>query len=717
MVHWSKLPKELFLTFLFLLSFCVVASGAEWSPPMVVNSDTTQDYAPLITPCSTGVWVAWARYTSNGYCLYASQYQGDGWGEPVRISQDSSPGIWTYGVTEDHQKKAWGGWYFGSIPLKKSFDDWGIYISTCDSSSWSTPSFVYPAGPGGCEFPEDMVMTTDKIDKIWMVWEAHVHVGGEQFESIYYSYYDGISWSPITLVAGGSGFFEENYMSPAVTADSLGNIWIGYVGQEVVTASWKSIYKLIVNGSVIDATDTTFSLGSPSMTSDKFNRVWVSWVRKDSIWARYHNASGWQIASPVTKGSSPSMTSDPSGRTWLSWASGGNIYTSYYEAGSWSTPILVSASVGGSYPSMTTDNFGNPWVVWEKNGDIYASVYRAVQTDPLGPDDFGYFAYDDGDCNYTEAPTYNWIALPNSNSIPYSTWTPAGGGVGDNDDEGYFVKPLGFSFKYYGISYDTLFCSSNGYIAFRKSDVDTFAFIPTPVLNLSRPNNSIFGFWTDLDGGGSSGGHGQAFFHTNNLDTGIVEFRGWGHWFHPVADTETFEFILSKYGASSGNGEITIQYKVVSLADSCTVGLENTNATAGLQYLYNNLYDITSAPLQNGRAIKFTTDFPMLGVEQQATDVRLRRPDVKLFQNYPNPFGQMTEIRYQIPEDGRVTLRLYNVTGQLVRTLVDERCSGGFYTRRWDGTDESGKRVASGVYFYRLQAGNFTNTKKMILIR
>ncbi|UCH84828.1 MAG: T9SS type A sorting domain-containing protein, partial [Candidatus Latescibacterota bacterium] len=91
----------------------------------------------------------------------------------------------------------------------------------------------------------------------------------------------------------------------------------------------------------------------------------------------------------------------------------------------------------------------------------------------------------------------------------------------------------------------------------------------------------------------------------------------------------------------------------------------------------------------------------------------------ELAQNYPNPFNPSTTIRYSIKERGRVTLRIYSVAGKLVRTLVDDIQSPlaeGFLVM-WDGTSTSGNATASGVYFYRLTAKNFTKTKKMIILK
>ncbi|HUU28682.1 MAG TPA: choice-of-anchor D domain-containing protein [archaeon] len=90
-----------------------------------------------------------------------------------------------------------------------------------------------------------------------------------------------------------------------------------------------------------------------------------------------------------------------------------------------------------------------------------------------------------------------------------------------------------------------------------------------------------------------------------------------------------------------------------------------------------------------------------------------------LRQNYPNPFNPTTTISYSIPENSEmpVTLNVYNIRGQLVRTLVNEVKSAGFYQVQWNGEDNRGRKITSGIYIYRIQAGDFVQTRKMVLLK
>lgn len=88
-----------------------------------------------------------------------------------------------------------------------------------------------------------------------------------------------------------------------------------------------------------------------------------------------------------------------------------------------------------------------------------------------------------------------------------------------------------------------------------------------------------------------------------------------------------------------------------------------------------------------------------------------------LDQNYPNPFNPTTKIEFVLSKSGQVRVEIFNILGEKVKTLIDQHLKAGRQLVEWDGKDESGEEVASGIYFYRLQTDNFTETKKMVLMR
>jgi hypothetical protein len=111
-------------------------------------------------------------------------------------------------------------------------------------------------------------------------------------------------------------------------------------------------------------------------------------------------------------------------------------------------------------------------------------------------------------------------------------------------------------------------------------------------------------------------------------------------------------------------------------------------------------------------------------VEIPVDDGKISVPQAfELSQNYPNPFNPTTTIKYTLTSLGNgeeslpTTLKIYNILGEVVRTLVDEPKSAGVHYEVWDGKDDQGHQVASGIYFYRLRAGEFSETKKMVLLK
>jgi hypothetical protein len=88
-----------------------------------------------------------------------------------------------------------------------------------------------------------------------------------------------------------------------------------------------------------------------------------------------------------------------------------------------------------------------------------------------------------------------------------------------------------------------------------------------------------------------------------------------------------------------------------------------------------------------------------------------------LQQATPNPFAEATSIRFSVANRTHVTLEVYNILGQRIRTLVDEPLEANSYERAWDGRSDSGSEVSSGIYFYKMVAGDFSATEKAVLLR
>jgi hypothetical protein len=138
-----------------------------------------------------------------------------------------------------------------------------------------------------------------------------------------------------------------------------------------------------------------------------------------------------------------------------------------------------------------------------------------------------------------------------------------------------------------------------------------------------------------------------------------------------------------------------------------------------------DVHDLTAVSLTDSTG--YTVYYPEVvpgGVEvlvptdvNDGTNTDLLPTEFALSQNYPNPFNPTTTIDYALAERTKIQLIVYNLLGQPVKVLVDATQPAGTYSAVWDGTDRNGGQAASGVYFYRLIAGDNVLTKKMMLLK
>jgi hypothetical protein len=489
-------------------------------------------------------------------------------------------------------------------------------------------------------------------------------------------------------------------------------------------------------------------------------------------------------------------------------------------------------------------------VAYSANGAAQVDTFRLklgnkLITDPQGPDEYGYYCFDNGDAGFAQTPVYSWVEID-----------PGFGGSGTllplndpGEDLDQSVNlPLPFTFRYYGETTNEITVCSNGWIStWANNSFNDFRNyeIPSPI----GPNGHLCPFWNDLIT--HSGGHVYAWHDATNHRF-IVE---WSRLYVASSSTaEVFEVILydpAYYSTPTGDGEIVFQYHTISdIANAyandnpySTVGIESPDQRDGLEVVYWVTYDDPAAAhLQNGRAYRFTTALssaslnldvtltpinppivvPAQGGSFQFTAAvlnngpspapfsawaRIKYPDgtytaptlgpvilsppvgvavsrlrtqnipstyptglytylgyanstftypavdsssftftksavadggptvwdalcggelfpgeapvallqpssYSLEQACPNPFNPSTAISYQLAAFSHVSLRVYDTAGRLVSTLVDNWQEAGSHQVTFDGS-----RLSSGLYFVKMQAGDFRAVQKMMLIK
>ena len=142
---------------------------------------------------------------------------------------------------------------------------------------------------------------------------------------------------------------------------------------------------------------------------------------------------------------------------------------------------------------------------------------------------------------------------------------------------------------------------------------------------------------------------------------------------------------------------------------------DTTTITAGEPPEAGDVFFIrTTKPFRSGDVFRFPEVITSVA---SRPDEALSPLTYELFPNYPNPFNPETTIQYSLAVSGRVTLHIYNILGQRVRTLVDDVLEAGVHRVQWDGKDEGGRNIASGVYLNRVRSGDFVQARKLLLLR
>ncbi|MFC1887191.1 choice-of-anchor D domain-containing protein [Candidatus Cloacimonadota bacterium] len=367
-----------------------------------------------------------------------------------------------------------------------------------------------------------------------------------------------------------------------------------------------------------------------------------------------------------------------------------------------------------------------------------------------GPDQFGYYWRDNFD---DQGPEYDWFDI-----------SGLGENIGIIDVNSHAEIPLPFPFYFYGLPYYDIAVSSNGYLTFGNNAEDqSNDQIPFVI----DPDNLIAPLWDYLTPGLGSV---HSYFDETEYRF-IIQYTDWSFYVSGGLSALTFQVQLYP------NGKIAFIYETLEGdLTSCTVGIENYNASDGLQIAYNEDY------LQGSMAIEIFFQPDWLQLDQYAGSIPHDDPDPllltvdssglsegvyyaelqiysndthnpfisipitlnvsntgaeddvvvngsKLIGNYPNPFNPSTVISFQLSGDSNqdVELLIFNIKGQKIKDLTPEATSSvnlsgversaSTHNITWNGTNDNNQSVPSGVYFYKIKSGSFTDTKKMILMK
>jgi len=206
-------------------------------------------------------------------------------------------------------------------------------------------------------------------------------------------------------------------------------------------------------------------------------------------------------------------------------------------------------------------------------------------------------------------------------------------------------------------------------------------------------------------------------FHTVELNT-------------PVSLSSGDDFYIYVYISDGGHPYDRTSVVPVLLGSDKKSTVVESSAQAGESYFYDgnqwiDLYTFIDPnwPSLSGYTIEGTTNFCIKGLAVTDTQTGILNSDdympetIELAQNYPNPFNPITTIRYGLSKNITVKISVFELSGKLIKTLVDEKKSAGWHEVKWDGTNQLGNSVGTGMYIYKIQAGNFQKVKKLIFMK
>lgn len=235
----------------------------------------------------------------------------------------------------------------------------------------------------------------------------------------------------------------------------------------------------------------------------------------------------------------------------------------------------------------------------------------------------------------------------------------------------------------------------------------------------------------------TSVGSGHAYVEVNGVD-GLSDWSATPHNVTYVNQDASLPVELSSFTASADDTKVTLKWETGSEVGNIGFYVYRGETTDGPFKKISNLIE-GAGNSAIGRAYEFIDkkikpaktyfyyieDVDVYGIRDKSDAIQVIIPlpkqpkETKIFQNFPNPFNPETWIPYQLAKEAEVVLRVYNVKGQLIRTLrLGKQSEGSYLTKEraayWDGRNEFGEKIANGVYFCTLHAGNYTAARKML---
>jgi len=572
------------------------------------------------------------------------------------------------------------------------------YISSKDDGkTWSTPLVLNDGS-----LPVIAVDSKNAPAISWIKqWEPNLGGG------VYFSHKTATGWSPAETLAFMYAVpwdYICGYSPPAMSIknDTVSLVYEKSYGGGIppyVTKGW-SLYQ------------TRFALNNIG-------------AKKDTILDHY----SYSVPPPWAVPTSATMATDYKGADHIAWHKLGKIYYSMRKIdGTYSSIVEISGPGSAENPSINISGVAN--VVWEENGDIYKRTGYDQKWDPIinvsRSSSASMMPYVCGsDILWTEDVSNDYEVFRTTYSTEKMTYI-APDNLSSTDYASIFPHEIkvqtAIGTKTYCIWAEEIEPNVLWGLTFM---VDTTALEPIYAVDTGQETPSIFNVQRDgfIVYGSQAKTDDNTIEPYKTVDYDSTELI---YCFDNIDPDKKYRILLSFYHESGSDikmkpyindlplGEIKVKSGEEVILDKQLSEASNRDGRIILRIEKHKGIMAVCGKILIHEVIKGNGQ----GGAQLAEVGSIGQAFIyKLYQNAPNPFNGQTKINYQLAKPGNVSLKIYNTLGQLVNTLVHGHQQPGIYSAIWNGKDNAGRVTASGIYFYRLESGDFKATKKMVVLK
>ena len=446
---------------------------------------------------------------------------------------------------------------------------------------------------------------------------------------------------------------------------------------------------------------------SVKLTVDHQGRIWCVWDLWSSpahnrILTSYYENEVWSKPDTVmpdtiyTIPGTIDIAVDKNGNLWVVAGDDPRIFARYFNGTQWSNVMVVPGFRGCNFGAKcAVDSLGNFWVAWVTD---YFFTYQI------------YSSYYNGE---------GWSDLILVSGDTCADWIPPGGMTVDRDGAIWIIWSSRLYYPYYLYKIHTNVYRTDSWsepiLLYTDSLPNLWCSVFSGEMTTSY-DGLVWASWYEEQDAST------AYIYTAYYDTGwsnpiLVTTTSHTNWIIPVMASDAQNRVWLAWNAMPERTPF-IYYSIWDGSAWSEPALVDTLSGRNPAIVYDPYRDriwVAFVSRREGYPAVYVSYTQATGVEERHEDDS-KCQTLKL-QVFPIPFNQVMQIHCTLPRSSKVLMKIYDISGRLVKTLVDEKLEGGLHTLSWDGKDELRKNVPAGIYFLRMETSEYKATKKLLLMR